>query len=94
MKERTMTTTITLTQKQEAKLASRVAAGDFASIEEAAQQIIDESLFADEMEGEELAWLNPLIAKADASLKSGKGMTLEDYRARKAAHLASLGVPR
>jgi antitoxin ParD1/3/4 len=80
---------ITLTPEQETWIKARVATGDFASVEEAARQLIDERIaeLADDVEGEhdDMAWAKPLVDEGIAALERGNVMTLEEHRARNAA---------
>ena len=82
---------ITLTPEQEAWLQAHVATGDFASIEEAARQLIDERIteLATE-DDDDMAWAKPLIDEARAAIARGEVMTLEEHRARNAARFAAL----
>jgi antitoxin ParD1/3/4 len=82
--------TITPTADQEASLSALVAAGDFASIEEAARALLDERLAEREIEGDDFAWAKPFIDEAEADIARGNVLTLEEHRARMAARLAAL----
>ena len=86
---------ITLTPEQETWIEARVASGDFASVEEAARQLIDDSIaeFArdDGEEADDLAWAKPLVDEARSDIARGDVLTLEEHRARNAARLAALG---
>lgn len=95
-----MAITITLTPEQEAGLAALVAAGDFASIEEAARAAINESLFANSGHEDANADFMPfdpnlidikegrrLVAEADAS---GSAIPIEQHRKERAIFLAEL----
>ena len=86
---------ITLTPEQETWIEARVASGDFASVEEAARQLIDDSIaeFArdDGEEADDLAWAKPLVDEARSDISRGDVLTLEEHRARNAARLAALG---
>jgi antitoxin ParD1/3/4 len=77
---------ITLTPEQEAWLQAHVSTGDFASIEEAARQLIDER----EIEADDLAWAKPLVDEGLAALGRGVFISLEEHKARNAARLAAL----
>ncbi|WP_442755159.1 ribbon-helix-helix domain-containing protein [Methylocystis sp. JAN1] len=82
---------ITLTPDQEAWLEAHVAAGEFASVEEAARQLLDERIaelatgFEDDM-----AWAKPLVDEALAAIAKGEVLTLEEHRARNAKRLVAL----
>ena len=83
--------TITLNPEQEAWLETRVAAGDFASVEAAARQLIDERIVERALEeGDDLAWAKPYIDEALAEIARGEEITLEEHKARNAARLAAL----
>ena len=63
---------ITLTPEQEAWCIARVAAGDFASVEEAARQLIDERIAERAVEeGNDLAWAKPYVDDARAAVVVG-----------------------
>ena len=86
-----MVMTITLKPDQEAWLKSRVASGDFASIEEAARQLIDERIAERAAEeAEDLAWAKPYVDEALADIARGAVMTLEEHEARTDARLAAM----
>ena len=82
---------ITLTPEQEAWLKAHVVNGDFASIEEAARQLIDDRIaeIAAE-ESDDMAWAKPLVDEARAAITRGEVMTLDEHRAKNAARLAAL----
>ncbi len=83
---------ITLTPDQEAWLQAHVATGDFASIEEAARQLIDERIAEIAAEDDDdLEWARPLLDEARASIARGDVLTLEEHRARNAARRATRG---
>jgi antitoxin ParD1/3/4 len=86
-----MSITLTLTPGQEAWLQAHVAAGDFASVEEAARCLIDERIAEYELERDDLEWVRPLIEEARASVARGDFLTLDEHRARNAARRASRG---
>jgi antitoxin ParD1/3/4 len=81
---------ITLTPDQEAWLQSHVAIGAFASVEEAARQLLDERIAERELEEDDLAWAKPLVDEGLAALERGEFMSLEEHKARNAARLAAL----
>ncbi len=85
---------ITLTPEQETWIKAHVATGDFASVEEAARQLIDDriaELAHDEGdEPDDMAWAKPLVEEARADIARGDVLTLEEHRARNAARLAAL----
>jgi antitoxin ParD1/3/4 len=83
--------TITLKPDQEAWLKSRVASGDFASIEEAARQLIDERIAERTAEeAGDLAWAKPYVDEALADIARGAVMTFEEHEARTDARLAAM----
>jgi antitoxin ParD1/3/4 len=85
---------ITLTPEQETWIKAHVATGDFASVEEAAHQLIDDriaELANDEGdEQDDMAWAKPLVDEARAAIARGDVLTLEEHRARNAARRAAL----
>ncbi len=84
---------ITLTPKQEAWLQAHVATGDFASVEEAARQLIDDRIaeIVAEDDDEDLDWAKPLLDEARASIARGDALTLEEHRRKNAARRAMRG---
>ncbi len=82
---------ITLTPEQEAWIQAHVATGDFASIEEAARQLIDDRIAELTVESDDdMAWAKPLVDEARAAIAHGDVITLEEHRARNSARLAAL----
>jgi antitoxin ParD1/3/4 len=83
--------TITLSPEQVAQLQAFVTRGEFASIEDAARQLIDERLAERSIEeNDDLSWAKPYVDEALAELARGEGMTLEEHKRRMAARLAAL----
>ena len=82
--------TITLTPEQEAWIKAHIATGDFASVEEAARQLIDERIAEFAVEDDDMAWAKPLVDEARAAVARGDVITLEERRARNATRLAAL----
>ena len=84
---------ITLTPEQETWIKAHVATGDFASVEEAARQLIDDRIaeLAHDAgdEHDDMAWAKPLVDEGLAALERGDFITLEEHRARNAARLAA-----
>jgi antitoxin ParD1/3/4 len=73
------------------QIKTRVASGDFASVEEAARQLIDEALAERALdESDDLAWAKPYVDEALAEVARGEEITLEEHKARNAARLAAL----
>ena len=87
---------ITLHPDQEEWLQTRVARGDFASVETAARQLLGERIaeLAKDEEGasDDEAWMKPYIDEGLAALDRGDFVSLEDHKAHNAALLASLKV--
>jgi antitoxin ParD1/3/4 len=81
---------IALTPEQEAWLKAHVAAGEFASIEEAARQLIDDRIADLAAEDDDMAWAKPLVDEAREAVARGDVITLEEHRARNAARLGAL----
>lgn len=64
---------ITLKPEQEAQLKTRVASGDFASVEEAARQRTDEALAERALdESDDMAWAKPYVDEALAEVERGE----------------------
>jgi antitoxin ParD1/3/4 len=82
---------ITLTPEQEAWLQAHVATGDFASVEEAARQLIDNAIAEFVIDDDDdMAWAKPLVDEGLAALERGDVITLEEHKARNAARLAAM----
>ncbi len=82
---------IILTPEQEAWLGAHVANGDFASIEEAVRQIVDDRIAGRSAdEADDLAWAKPYVDEARAAISRGEFVSLKDHQIRMAALLASL----
>src|SRR5208282_5541665 len=80
--------TITLKPDQEAWLKTRVASGDFASVEEAARQLIDERIAERAAEeSDDMAWAKPYVDEARAAVARGEFVSLEEHKAHNAALL-------
>ncbi len=82
---------ITLTPEQETWLRAHVAAGDFASVEDAARQLIDERIAeraADD--DDDMAWAKPLVDEARDAVARGEFVSLEEQKTHIAALLESL----
>jgi antitoxin ParD1/3/4 len=83
--------TITLTPEQQEWLAAHVARGEFASVERAARQLIDERIAERELrESDDMAWAKPYVDEGLAALERGEFVSLEEHKAHNAALLASL----
>ena len=82
---------ITLTPEQEAWIQAHVATGDFASIEEAARQLIDDRIAELAVDDDDdMEWARPLLEEAREAIARGDVITLEEHRARNAMRLAAL----
>jgi antitoxin ParD1/3/4 len=81
--------TIALKPEQEAWLKAHVATGEFASIEDAAQKLIDERIAEREFD-DDMEWAMPLVEEARAAMTRGETITLAEHRARNAERLAAL----
>ena len=82
--------TISLTPEQQVWIAARVQRGEFATIEDAARQLIDERIAERDIESDDMAWAKPYIDEALAEVARGEEITLEEHKARNAARLAAL----
>ena len=82
--------TITLKPEQEIWLAAHVASGEFASIEDAVIQLLDERIAERDIENDDLAWAKPLIDAGVAALEAGQSISLEEHKRRTASRLAAL----
>ena len=80
---------ILLKPEQEAWLKAHVATGEFASVEDAAQKLIDERIAEREFD-DNFEWAKPLVDEARAALARGETITLAEHRARNAERLAAL----
>ena len=83
---------ITLTPQQRDWIAAHVARGEFASVEDAIRQLVNERIAEREIEENEagLAWAKPLVDEGLAALERGDVITLDELEARNAARLAAL----
>jgi antitoxin ParD1/3/4 len=83
--------TVTLHPDQEEWLKTRVASGDFVSVEEAARQLIDERIAEREAEeSDEMEWAKPYVDEALAEVERGDVIPLEEHEARNEARLAAM----
>ena len=83
--------TITLRPEQEAWIKAHVATGDFASIEEAARQLIDDRIAELAHDAsDDMAWAKPYVDEGLAALERGEFITLDEHRARNAERLAAM----
>jgi Arc/MetJ-type ribon-helix-helix transcriptional regulator len=82
--------TITLTPEQQARLNAYVERGDFSSIEEAARQLLDESIAERDAEEDDLAWAKLYVDEALGEAAKGNVITREEHEIRTAARLAAM----
>lgn len=83
--------TISLTPEQQTWIGTRVTRGDFASVEDAARQLIDERISERAAEeNDDMAWAKPHVDEALAEVSRGAVLTREEHEARMDALLASL----
>jgi antitoxin ParD1/3/4 len=83
--------TISLTPEQQAWISAHVARGDFASVEDAARQLLDERIAERAIEEQDdLAWAKPHVDEALADVVRGYVISRDEHRARNAARLAAL----
>lgn len=77
--------TITLTPAQIRWLEAEVAAGRFASVDAAAQAIIDEHMAqeaeADDMDLDDLDWVKPMLDEAREEVARGEVISREEFKA-------------
>ena len=78
---------IVLPPAQQRWLEAQVAKGEFASVEDAVQQVIAERMV---LEADDMAWAKPYVDAALAAVANGEVMTLEEHRARVAEQLKIL----
>ena len=69
--------TITLTPEQQRRLEAAVAAGQFASVEEAVRWAVDHILVTDEDLGD-LSWAKPYLDEAREAIARGESISLEE----------------
>ena len=81
---------ITLTSDQEAWIRSRIVAGEFASIEEAARSLIEAGIAEYDIEADDLAWAKPLVDEGIAALERGEFVSREEFRAKMDTLMLSL----
>jgi len=82
--------TIPLTPDQQASRTARVARGEFASVDDAVRQFVDERITEHMIEEDDLTWAKPLVDDARAALARGAVISREGHEARMDALLASL----
>lgn len=81
---------VLLSPEHQAWIETHVERGEFASIDDAVRQLLDERIAERTVEeGEDLAWAKPYVDEARAEVARGDVIGLEEHRARNAARLAS-----
>ena len=80
---------ISLTPEQQVWIEAHVKRGEFASVEEAARQLIDERIAERTIEEDDLAWAKPYVDEARAAVARGDVIGREEHRTRNAARIAS-----
>jgi antitoxin ParD1/3/4 len=82
---------ICLTPEQQAWISAHVARGDFASIEDAARQLLDVRIAERAIEEQgDLVWAKPHVDEALVDVARGDVISRDEHRARNAARLAAL----
>ena len=81
--------TITLTPEQQKRLEAAVAAGRFASVEEAVRYAVDHLVLTD-ADRDDLAWAKPYLDEARESLARGESISLEEFNAHVEQRLSKL----
>jgi len=84
--------TISLTSEQQAWIAAHVERGEFASVDEAARQLIDERIAERTIEEDDLAWARPYVDAARADVANDRVLMREEHEARMNVLLASMKV--
>lgn len=83
--------TITLTPEQQRRLEAAVAAGQFASVEEAVRWAVDHIVVTDEELGD-LSWAKPYLDEARAEIARGETVSAEEVFAETDAWLKKHGA--
>ena len=78
---------VSLTPQQQAWLTALVARGDFASIEDAVRQLLDERIAE---ESDDMVWAKPLVDEALAAVARGEVISREEHDARMDSLVASI----
>jgi antitoxin ParD1/3/4 len=78
---------IRLPTAQQEWLDAHIAKGEFASVEDALQQMIAERMA---LEADDLAWAKPYVDEARAAVARGEVFTLEQHEARMDERLKAL----
>jgi Arc/MetJ-type ribon-helix-helix transcriptional regulator len=72
--------TITLTPAQQKRLEAAVAAGQFASVEDAVRFAVDHMALTD-LERDDLSWAKPYLDEARAQIARGESLSLDEFNA-------------
>ena len=83
--------TITLTPGQQKRLEAAVAAGQFASVEEAVRFAVDHLVLTDAAR-DDLSWAKPYLDEARAQIARGETISLEEVFAETDAWLKMRGA--
>lgn len=83
--------TITLTPNQQKRLEAAVAAGRFASVEEAVRFAVDRLALEDAEYGD-LSWVKPYLDEARAEIARGETVSMEEAFAETDAWLKKRGA--
>jgi antitoxin ParD1/3/4 len=83
--------TITLTPEQQKRLEAAVAAGQFASVEEAVRLAVD-NLVGSDADADDLDWVEPYLDEARAEIARGETVSLEEAFAETDAWLKKRGA--
>jgi len=81
--------TITLTPEQQKRLEAAVAAGQFASVEEAVRWAVDHIVVTDDDLGD-LSWAKPYLDEAREQIARGESISLEEFNAHVDERLSKL----
>jgi len=85
--------TITLTPEQQKRLEAAVAAGQFASVEEAVRFAVDNLMGADaDADADDLSWAKPYLDEARAEIARGETLSVEEVFAETDAWLKKRGA--
>jgi Arc/MetJ-type ribon-helix-helix transcriptional regulator len=82
--------TITLTPEQQKRLEAAVAAGQFASVEEAVRWAVDQLVTTDDLG--DLSWAKPYLDEARAEIARGETLSPEEVFAETDAWLKKRGA--
>jgi Arc/MetJ-type ribon-helix-helix transcriptional regulator len=81
--------TITLTPEQQKRLEAAVAAGQFASVEEAVRLAVD-NLVGSDADADDLDWAKPYLDEARAEIARGETVSLQEFRRHVEERLSKL----